>query len=94
MADFAECAEIISRCMGNPDGLFMDAYYENIELQTEEILDTSLVASAILKFMEGRREWNGNATELLERLDEVVGDKTSQNCKCPSIHRVASSISS
>jgi len=26
MADFAECAEIISRCMGNPDGLFMDAY--------------------------------------------------------------------
>jgi hypothetical protein len=48
MADFAECAEMISRCMGNPDGLFMDAYYENIELQTEEILDTSLVASTIL----------------------------------------------
>jgi len=65
MADFAECAEIISRCMGNPDSLFMDAYYENIELQTEEILDTSLVASGILKFMESKNEWVGTATELL-----------------------------
>jgi hypothetical protein len=78
MADFAECAEIISRCMGNPDGLFMDAYYENIELQTEEILNTSLVASAILKFMEDRKGWNGSATELLQELDQVVGEKVSK----------------
>jgi hypothetical protein len=51
MADFAECAEMISRCMGNPDNQFLDAYYENIQLQTEEILETSAVASALLKFM-------------------------------------------
>ncbi|MGC1932636.1 MAG: hypothetical protein WA667_26990 [Candidatus Nitrosopolaris sp.] len=90
MADFAECAEIVSRCMGNPDGLFMDAYYENIELQTEEILDTSLVASAILKFMEGRKDWKGNATELLEELDQIVGEKASKNKYWPRTSSVLS----
>jgi hypothetical protein len=90
MADFAECAEIISRCMDNPDGLFMDTYYENIELQTEEILDTSLVASTILKFMEGRKEWIGTATELLEQLDQIVGDKLSKNKYWPKTASVLS----
>jgi orotate phosphoribosyltransferase-like protein len=55
MADFAETAEIISRCMGNPDNQFMDAYYENIKLQTEEILETSLVAPAILKLISDKK---------------------------------------
>jgi hypothetical protein len=88
MADFAECAEMISRCMGNADGLFLDAFYENIKLQTEEVLNTSLVASAILKFMNDRKEWNGDATELLEELDQIVGDKASKNKywpKAPSV---------
>ncbi|MFZ0895246.1 MAG: hypothetical protein WAZ77_12160 [Candidatus Nitrosopolaris sp.] len=34
MADFAELTEIISRCMANRHYLYLDAYYENIELQT------------------------------------------------------------
>ena len=63
MADFAEVAEIISRCMGNKDNQFIDAYYENIKLQTEEILETSLVASAILKFMHEIKK-NGRGTRL------------------------------
>jgi hypothetical protein len=52
----------------------LDAYYENIRLQTQEVLETSPVASAILKFMEGKEKWNGTATELLEQLDQIVGD--------------------
>jgi hypothetical protein len=90
MADFAECAEIISRCMGNRDNRFMEAFYENIGLQTEEALKTSLVASAILKFMEGRNEWNGNQTELLEQLDQVVGDKVSKYKYWPNTPSVLS----
>jgi len=78
MADFAECAEIISRCMGNPDNRFMDAFYENVALQTEEVLDTSLVRNAILSFMKDRKEWNGSATELLEELDQIIGEKASK----------------
>jgi hypothetical protein len=90
MADFAECAEMISRCMGNPDNLFLDAYYENIQLQTEEILETSAVASALLKFMNDRKDWKGNATELLEELDQVVGEKASKNKYWPKTSSVLS----
>lgn len=90
MADFAEVAEIISRCMGNKDNQFTDAYYENIKLQTEEILETSLVASAILKFMHDIKEWKGNATELLEQLDQVVSQKTLKNKSWPKAPNVLS----
>jgi hypothetical protein len=90
MADFAECAEIISRCMDNQDNQFLDAYYENIKLQTEEILETSLVASAILKFMSDKKEWNGNQTELLEPLDEVVSGKVSKHKYWPKTPSVLS----
>jgi uncharacterized protein (UPF0335 family) len=92
MADFAETAEIISRCMGNPDNRFIDAYYENIKLQTEEILDVSLVASAIVKFMSqlSQEEWNGTATELLEQLDSIVGEKTLKNKYWPKTSNVLS----
>jgi hypothetical protein len=88
MADFAEAAEIISRCMGNPNNQFINAYYENIKLQTQEILETSLVASEILKFMAYTSEWKGSYTELLDNLDQIVGNKVSKNKywpKSPSV---------
>ena len=76
--------------MGNRDNLFFDAYYENIGLQTEEILETSPVASALLKFMSDRNEWNGNRTELLEQLDEILGEETSKNKYWPKTSSVLS----
>jgi hypothetical protein len=90
MADFAEIGEIISRCMGNPDNQFIDAYYENIKLQTEQILDASLVASAMVKLMSELNEWKGTATELLEQLDTVVGEKTAKNKYWPKTSSVLS----
>ncbi len=90
MADFAEIGEIISRCMGNRDNQFIDAYYENIKLQTEQILDASLVASAIVKLMSELNEWKGTATELLEQLDMVVGEKTAKNKYWPKTSSVLS----
>ena len=38
MADWAEWCEVISRCMGEEDNAFINAYTQNIELQTEEII--------------------------------------------------------
>ena len=38
MADWAEWCEIISRCMGEKDNAFINAYNENIEFQIEEII--------------------------------------------------------
>ena len=72
MADFAKNAEIISRCMGNRGNLFLEVYYKNIELQTEELLESSPVATAIVKFMDAKGEWKGSATELLGELEPIA----------------------
>ena len=54
MADFAEIAEIISRCMGYPENRFLDAYYKNIGLQTEEALEANPVGMTVRTFMDLR----------------------------------------
>ena len=72
MADFAEVAEIIACCMGYPDNKFLEAYYTNIGIQTEQVLEASPDATSIIKFMESRTGWIGTATELLNELEEVA----------------------
>jgi len=74
MADFEEYAEIISRCMGNEPGKFIEAYYKNQQLQTEVVIEGSPVAMAIVKLMEYREEWVGSSTELLTDLELVTGE--------------------
>jgi hypothetical protein len=86
MADFAEIAEIISRSMGYPDNKFLDAYYKNMGLQTEQALEASPVATAIIEFMDSRNEWIGTVTELLYELEEIaqtlkVNTKNNSNNK-------------
>jgi hypothetical protein len=54
MADFAEVAEIIACCMGYPDNKFLEAYYTNIGIQTEHVLEASPDATGTIKFMESR----------------------------------------
>ena len=72
MADFAEIAEIASRCMGYNDNEFLKAYDKNIELQTEEAITANLLSNAIIKFMEDKNEWIGTATDLLSLLEVVA----------------------
>ena len=72
MADFAEVAEIISRCMGYQDNKFLTAYYKNIGLQTAQALEASPVATCIIKFIDSRNKWEGTATELLDELEQVA----------------------
>jgi hypothetical protein len=72
MADFAEVAEIISRCMEYQDNKFLTAYYKNIGLQTAQALEASPVATAIIQLMDSRTGWNGTATELLNELEAVA----------------------
>jgi hypothetical protein len=52
MAEFAIWGETISRCMGNPDGLFTDAFKNNRRLQAIQVLETSPVAMVLNEFME------------------------------------------
>ena len=57
MADFAKICETISRCMGNKPYAFINAYNRNIELQTEQILESNIIAPIIVKFMENKTMW-------------------------------------
>ena len=43
MADWAEWCEVISRCMGEKDNAFINAYNENINLQIEEVIEGTIL---------------------------------------------------
>ena len=47
MAEFTEYGEIISQCMGNPEGAIAEAYQTNINSQIEEIIESSQVAGCL-----------------------------------------------
>jgi hypothetical protein len=77
MADFAEIGEIISRCVGNDDNKFLDAYYRNIDLQVEEAIASNPVGTAIAKLMEADEmqcpwRWRGTMSELLAKLEQAA----------------------
>jgi hypothetical protein len=74
MADFAETGEIISRCMGYKENRFLDAYYRNINILTEEAIEAHPVATAIVIFMSNKGKWNGTITELYSELEKTATD--------------------
>lgn len=61
MADWAGHCEIIARCMGYKPEEFLNAYRENAKIQTEEIMQTSLVATCIAHFVDTDPRFNGKA---------------------------------
>lgn len=93
MADFAEVAELISRAMGYPDNTFLDAYFENIGLQTEQAIESSPVATAIMEFMETRVEWEGTVTELLAELEPVAEQLRIKTASAQQWPRAANALS-
>jgi hypothetical protein len=74
MADWEEDAEIISRCMGDRDMDFINAYHDNIKLQTDAILEERPVARALIELIESEpdHKWSGSMTELLAVLESVA----------------------
>lgn len=72
MADWAEWCEIISRCMGEKDDAFINAYNENIILQTEEVIEGSDLAIAIRELAFREQKWSGTPTELLTWLNIIA----------------------
>lgn len=69
MADFEEYGEIIGRCMGYQEGVFVEAYRENRKVQTDAALEVKPVARAIIHFMQSKEIWTGTTTELLGQLE-------------------------
>ena len=85
MADFTEYGEIISRCMGYGDNEFIDAYNRNTELQIDEVIKSSQVATCLIHMMfvkykdgfiqaDGSKtyDWIGTPSQLLVELDTIA----------------------
>lgn len=83
MADWSEISEIISRCMGNPDDAFLEAYYRNIGLQTEEAISANPIAQCIGKLVEKQQTgiWVGSVTTLLEELETIATTDLKMNVR-------------
>ena len=81
MADWEEYAEIISRCMGNPDGKLQQIYQENINKQVDDAVASSQLCMAVIELMTGDSnsneikngdEWESTPTDLYDKLADIA----------------------
>jgi hypothetical protein len=74
MADFAEWGEIIARCMGYDKNAFINAYYENISAQNDEVIESSPVAEVLILFVKElyKDYWEGTPTRLYKELTDIA----------------------
>lgn len=73
MADFTKWAAAGVPALGFPSQAFVDAYRYNQAEAVAMGLDSSVVASALRKFVEFEGRWTGTADELLRRLKGQSG---------------------
>lgn len=71
MADFAQWGYAIMEAVSGSGDEFLKAYRKNIADAVEEAVTNDVVGAAIVEFMDGKDEWQGTATELLEALNEL-----------------------
>ncbi len=60
------------------EGQFIEEYKRNIHHATYKTIESSTFANSILKLMNRQKEWSGTATELLDLLSNIVGEKVSK----------------
>jgi hypothetical protein len=77
MADWEEYAEIISRCIGNPDGELQRVYQENISKQVDDAVASSQLCMAVIELVGSEEnknnEWEESIpTDLLEKLSDIA----------------------
>ena len=75
MADFATCGYAIADALGIGGERFLEAYYRSIGKQNDLAIESHPVAQVVAVFMEGRPEWTGRPTELLDDLERVAKDQ-------------------
>lgn len=74
MADFAHWGCAIAEALGYGKDVFLEAYYQNMEMANEETILDHPIAQAIAEFMSTQQVWDGTATELLEALEDIAID--------------------
>jgi len=89
MADFAKWATAASPALDWGDDYFLDVYGSNRAQAHELALDASPVAAPLRELAE-HEEWSGTSSELLEALNNRVGDVTKRTRGWPTLPRVLS----
>lgn len=72
MADFTKWGCAIAEALGFSKQEFLDAYLVNIDSQNEEVLNSSLLGTAIRKLMEDKPIWTGTTTLLQKELEKIA----------------------
>ena len=82
LADFARWGEAVSRSLGNRPNHFLEAYYCNIGIQHQEVVDTNPIAKIVVNIMQKTFEWEGTPTELYDEFNNIayeIGINTSND---------------
>lgn len=79
MADFCEWAEAISRALGYPENSFIQNYFENINLQNDEALESHVVGPCVMELIKSQ-DFEGTPSALLDELLQIA-EKLKINTK-------------
>jgi hypothetical protein len=72
MADFVRWVVSAEPALPWGKGAFFEAYNENCVYLVDMALEADPVGSAVLEFVESRKEWSGTATDLLKSLNKIA----------------------
>ena len=89
MADFALWATACESAIW-PAGTFQAAYDGNRDDAVDSVIEADPVAAAIRSLMEKRTVWTGTSTNLVDVLEEEVGDKATRAKTWPASPRALS----
>jgi hypothetical protein len=86
MADFALWATACETALW-PAGTFWSAYCGNRDEAVEGVIDADAIATAVRAVMATRTTWTGTASELLDALVKVVGERVAKSKSWPDSPR-------
>jgi len=72
MADFAKWVIAAEERLPWEKGVFMETMRNLRVKMVEDAVDADSTAMAVIKMMKGRDNWTGNASELLDRLEDCI----------------------
>jgi hypothetical protein len=89
MADFALWASACETALWQA-GTFWSAYCGNRDEAVESVIDADPTAAAVRAMMATRTEWTGTASDLLDALGKVVGERIANSKTWPDSPRALS----
>jgi hypothetical protein len=89
MADFALWATACETALW-PAGTFWSAYWSNRDEAVEGVIEADPIAATVRAFMSAQTEWKGTASNLLDALAEVAGDRITKSREWPGSPRALS----